>query len=79
MNADRAAYLQDHHHEDRRKSDRRVSPAVGDFALAERPKLLALLAEAQDMRPTLLKQLGYVPECVLDFCNKARAAVKVPA
>jgi hypothetical protein len=31
-----------------------------------------LLCEAQKLRPALLAQLGYVPECVLDFCNKAR-------
>lgn len=41
MTADRAAYLQDAHHEDRRQGERRVCPAVGEFALQERGKLLA--------------------------------------
>lgn len=31
-----------------------------------------LLGEAQAMRLKLLAQFGCVPECVLDFCNKAR-------
>lgn len=30
------------------------------------------LREAQKMRPAMLRQLGYVPEPVLEFCNMAR-------
>lgn len=35
-----------------------------------------LLRDAQQLRPILLKQLGYVPEPVLEFCNRARAAIQ---
>ena len=34
-----------------------------------------LLQEAQELRPALLRQLGYVPECVLEFCNRARQLI----
>jgi len=39
----------------------------------ERDELIALLEMAQTLRPTLLAKYGAVPECVLDYCNKARA------
>ena len=42
---------------------------------AEEARLVALLATAQALRPSLLKDYGAVPECVLDFCNRARAAL----
>lgn len=38
-------------------------------------RLREVLQSAQELRIKLLGQLGYVPECVLDFCNKARAAL----
>ena len=38
----------------------------------QRDELLAACEAAQSLRPALLKQLGYVPECVLEFCNLAR-------
>lgn len=38
-------------------------------------QLEALLREAQSLRPQLLKQFGHVPEYVLDYCNKVRAAL----
>jgi len=38
-------------------------------------ELEKVLRAAQIMRPILLKQYGNVPECVLDYCNKSRAAV----
>lgn len=34
-----------------------------------------VLQTAQQLRPILLAQYGVVPECVLDFCNRARAAL----
>lgn len=62
--------------------ERRVSPALGDFALQERGKLMAenarlriVLSEAQSMRLMLLATMQYVPEPVLAYCNKARAAL----
>ena len=39
-------------------------------------ELRALLTTAQELRPRLLTQYGAVPECVLDFCNRARALAK---
>jgi len=60
----------------------RVSPAVGEFAIGEAERLRAVNAElaavlqsAAVLRPKLLTQYGAVPECVLDFCNRARAAL----
>ena len=46
-----------------------------DRLLAENERLRATLQLAQAMRPSLLKDYGAVPECVLDFCNRARAAL----
>ena len=43
---------------------------------ADNERLRALLATAQDLRPELLRDFGYVPGPVLDFCNKSRAALK---
>ncbi len=37
------------------------------------PPLVQRVRAAQELRPLLLKQLGYVPECVLEYCNKNRA------
>lgn len=37
--------------------------------------LVAALRRANDLRPMLLLQYGAVPECVLEFCNQARAAL----
>src|SRR4029077_20128526 len=34
------------------------------------------LEKANDLRPALLNQLHYVPECVLWYCNQARAALE---
>ena len=41
----------------------------------ERDELAEALGKAQDLRPQLLIDLHYVPECVLMFCNQARAAL----
>jgi hypothetical protein len=48
--------------------------------VADRDRLLALnkemrevLQSAQELRPKLLAQYQAVPECVLGFCNRARA------
>ena len=38
-------------------------------------QLRTLLKLAQNLRPLLLKTQGVVPECVLDFCNRARTAL----
>ena len=35
-----------------------------------------MLEQAQDLRPALLAQLHYVPECVLGYCNMARAVLE---
>jgi len=52
----------------------------GPSALAERDALRLQVAElagalrdAEALRPRMLKDFGYVPEYVLEFCNKARA------
>ena len=42
---------------------------------SERDALRTVLLEAEALRPRLLKDFGYVPEYVLDFCNKVRAAL----
>ena len=42
----------------------------------ERDELICALQTAQNLRPLLLRQLGYVPECVLTYCNEARALLK---
>ena len=42
---------------------------------SDRAKLVEALREAEVLRPKLLKDFGYVPEYVLEFCNQARAAV----
>jgi hypothetical protein len=42
---------------------------------AQIQKLRAVLAQAQSLRPALLRQYHVVPEYVLDFCNTARAAL----
>jgi hypothetical protein len=42
----------------------------------ENVRLRAILANADGLRPALLRHQQYVPECVLDFCNQARAALK---
>lgn len=34
------------------------------------------LRSAQQLRPALLRQYGAVPECVLEFCNRARQVLK---
>ena len=44
-------------------------------ANADKAVLVEVLADAQRMRPALLKAYGAVPEAVLDFCNSARAAL----
>jgi hypothetical protein len=43
--------------------------------IAAAPALLEALLEAEALRPRLLKDFGYVPEYVLEFCNKARAVL----
>lgn len=62
--------------------ERHISPSVGEFAIQDRQalieeneKLRSVLQQSQALRPALLVQYGAVPECVLDFCNRARAAV----
>ena len=45
--------------------------------MEERCKRLEdVLTAAQLLRPALLSIYGAVPECVLEFCNAARAALK---
>ena len=39
----------------------------------DRGELIEILDQAQDLRPILLVQIHYVPECVLNFCNAASA------
>ena len=46
-----------------------------DRMRAEKSELVRVLEKAQDLRPALLAQLHYVPECVLGYCNMARAAL----
>lgn len=41
----------------------------------ELDKRTTTLRKANDLRPILLKQLGYVPEPVLMFCNEVRAVL----
>ena len=53
--------------------------AERDAALARERALREVLSQAEALRPRMLKDGGYVPEYVLDFCNKARAALKVEA
>jgi hypothetical protein len=38
-------------------------------------ELRRILADAESLRPKLLRDFGYVPEYVLEFCNVARAAI----
>jgi hypothetical protein len=38
--------------------------------------LREVLQGAEALRPEMLKDFGYVPEYVLDFCNRARALAK---
>lgn len=45
--------------DDRRKSDRRVSPAIGDFALEERGKLLARIAELEKLNYDFLGRIEH--------------------
>lgn len=40
---------------------------------AQNIELVEALKLAQVLRPKMLKDFGYVPEYVLDFCNNARA------
>lgn len=58
-------------------SAREVCTALSerDSLRAENQRLREALSGADPLRPVLLKQLGYVPECVLWFCNQARAAL----
>ena len=44
-----------------------------DRLRSEREELIAMLAKAQELRPRLLRLWQTVPECVLEFCNEARA------
>lgn len=46
---------------------------------AETAELRHVLLSAAVLRPKLLIQYGAVPECVLDFCNRARAALEAAA
>ena len=48
---------------------------IAHEAIRQRDELRAILQSAQELRPKLLAQYGAVPECVLDFCNRARAAI----
>lgn len=54
-----------------------VEPVAEEFneidrLRAQNAELRTVLARAQALRGDLLGQLSYVPECVLDFCNRAR-------
>ena len=58
-----------------------IKVVSADFARqleAENLRLREALAGAGPLRPALLKQLGYVPECVLNYCNAVRAILKRP-
>ena len=39
-------------------------------------RLVARAKAVQELRPRLLQQLGYVPECVLEVCNADRALLR---
>lgn len=39
----------------------------------DRAELIEVLRSSQELRFKLIRQYGAVPECVLDFCNNARA------
>lgn len=41
----------------------------------QRDELAEALRKAEDLRPLLVKELDYVPEGVLAFCNQARDAL----
>ena len=52
---------------------------AADLLESQREQIAALreaLEEAQKMRPMLLRQYQAVPECVLAYCNVARAALE---
>ena len=42
----------------------------------ERTRLVEALREAEVLRPKVLKGMGYVPEYVLEYCNKARSLLR---
>ena len=72
------------HNSERQRSheiDQHIASNMGKI-IDERDRLRAQVAAlsealqaAQELRPTLLRQYGAVPECVLDYCNSARAAL----
>jgi hypothetical protein len=45
-----------------------------DAPESEQPAIIVSSRDAQALRPMLLAKLGYVPEPVLEFCNRARQA-----
>ena len=49
--------------------------AERDALRAQVAELVGLLRDAEALRPRMLKDFGYVPEYVLEFCNKARAVL----
>lgn len=59
MNADRAAYLQDHHHEERRQTERRISPAIGEFAVQECERLRVENARLREALRSVVYDLAH--------------------
>ena len=49
--------------------------AERDTLRAQVVELAGVLRDAEALRPRMLKDFGYVPEYVLEFCNKARAVL----
>jgi len=56
-------------------SDTHIPRPLLERAADELDDLYDLLKRAESLRPKLLKDFGYVPEYVLEFCNAARAAI----